>query len=41
MGWVYWKTGLYKPLTQGPFDKAREGAIRGAVTTLRDFNKDA
>jgi putative spermidine/putrescine transport system substrate-binding protein len=41
MGWVYWKTGLYKPLTQGPFDKAREGAIREAVTALRDFNKHA
>ena len=25
MGWVYWKTGLYKELTQGPFDK-RQGA---------------
>ena len=24
MGWVYWKTGLYKQLTQGPFDKARK-----------------
>src|SRR2546422_7984441 len=21
MGWVYWKTGLYKQLTQGPFDR--------------------
>jgi len=41
MGWVYWKTGLYTQLTQGPFDKAREGAIRGAVTALRDFNRDA
>ena len=40
MGWVYWKTNLYKPLTQGPFDKAREGAIREAVTALRDFNKN-
>jgi putative spermidine/putrescine transport system substrate-binding protein len=41
MGWVYWKTGLYTQLTQGPFDKAREGAIRAAVTALRDFNRDA
>ena len=41
MGWVYWKTGLYTQLTQGPFDKAREGAIRTAVTALRDFNRDA
>ena len=41
MGWVYWKTGLYKPLTQGPFDKSREGAIREAVTALRDFNRNA
>ncbi len=41
MGWVYWKTGLYNQLTQGPFDKARDGAIRTAVTALRDFNRDA
>jgi putative spermidine/putrescine transport system substrate-binding protein len=41
MGWVYWKTGLYTQLTQGPFDKAREGVIRAAVTALRDFNRDA
>ena len=41
MGWVYWKTGLYKQLTQGPFDKAREGAIREAITALRDFNRTA
>jgi len=41
IGWVYWKTGLYTQLTQGPFDKTREGAIRGAVTALRDFNRDA
>jgi ABC-type uncharacterized transport system YnjBCD substrate-binding protein len=41
MGWVYWKTGLYAQLTQGPFDKAREGTIRAAVTALRDFNRDA
>ncbi len=41
MGWVYWKTGLYKELTQGPFDKSREGAIREAITALRDFNKGA
>lgn len=41
MGWVYWKTGLYKQLTQGPFDKGTEGAIREAVTALRDFNKTA
>src|SRR5207253_1825420 len=40
MGWVYWKTGLYKPLTQGPFDRAREGAIREAITALRDFNRN-
>src|SRR5947208_4646849 len=40
MGWVYWKTGLYKQLTQGPFDRAREGAIREAITALRDFNKN-
>src|SRR5262249_7800847 len=41
MGWVYWKTGLYTQLTQGPFDKSKEGAIREAVTALRDFNKQA
>jgi len=41
MGWVYWKTGLYQPLTQGPFDKGKEGAIREAITALRDFNKGA
>jgi spermidine/putrescine-binding protein len=41
MGWVYWKTGLYTPLTQGPFDKSREGAIREAITALRDFNRGA
>jgi putative spermidine/putrescine transport system substrate-binding protein len=41
MGWVYWKTGLYTQLTQGPFDKSREEAIRSAVTALRDFNRDA
>jgi len=41
MGWVYWKTGLYTTLTQGPFDRAREPAIRDAVTALRDFNRNA
>jgi len=41
MGWVYWKTGQYKALTQGPFDKSKEGAIREAITALRDFNKTA
>jgi len=41
MGWVYWKTGLYKELTQGPFDKSKEGAIREAIAALRDFNKGA
>jgi len=41
IGWVYWKTGLYKELTQGPFDKAKEPAIREAITALRDFNKQA
>ncbi len=41
MGWVYWKTGQYKALAQGPFDKGKEGAIREAVTALRDFNKTA
>ena len=41
IGWVYWKTGLYKELTQGPFDKGKEPAIREAITALRDFNKQA
>jgi ABC-type uncharacterized transport system YnjBCD substrate-binding protein len=41
MGWVYWKTGLYQRLTQGPFDRAREGTIREAITALREFNKSA
>jgi ABC-type uncharacterized transport system YnjBCD substrate-binding protein len=41
MGWVYWKTGLYKELTQGPFDKSKEPAIREAIIALRDFNKQA
>jgi ABC-type uncharacterized transport system YnjBCD substrate-binding protein len=41
MGWVYWKTGLYKQLTQGPFDRARDAQIREAITALRDFNKNA
>jgi ABC-type uncharacterized transport system YnjBCD substrate-binding protein len=41
MGWVYWKTGLYKELTQGPFDRGKEPAIREAITALRDFNKQA
>src|SRR5262245_31363965 len=41
MGWVYWKTGQYKALTQGPFDKSKEGSIRQAITALRDFNKTA
>jgi putative spermidine/putrescine transport system substrate-binding protein len=41
MGWVYWKTGLYKQLTQGPFDKAKDGVIREAITALRDFNRNA
>jgi ABC-type uncharacterized transport system YnjBCD substrate-binding protein len=41
MGWVYWKTGLYKELTQGPFDRGKEGAIRNAITALRDFNRTA
>jgi ABC-type uncharacterized transport system YnjBCD substrate-binding protein len=41
MGWVYWKTGLYTQLTQGPFDKSKESAIREAITALRDFNKQA
>ena len=40
MGWVYWKTGLYKQLTQGPFDKSKDGAIREAIGALRDFNKN-
>lgn len=40
MGWVYWKTGLYTQLTQGPFDRGKEGAIREAITALRDFNKN-
>src|SRR2546428_435730 len=34
MGWVYWKTGLYKQLTQGPFDRSREGpgaALQGRL----------
>ena len=41
MGWVYWKTGLYQQLTQGPVDKGKDGAIREAITALRDFNKNA
>jgi len=41
MGWVYWKTGLYKQLTQGPVDRARDAQIREAITALRDFNKNA
>jgi ABC-type uncharacterized transport system YnjBCD substrate-binding protein len=41
MGWVYWKTGLYKQLTQGPFDRGRDAQIREAITALRDFNKNA
>jgi ABC-type uncharacterized transport system YnjBCD substrate-binding protein len=41
MGWVYWKTGQYKALTQGPFDKGKESAIREAITALRDFNRTA
>jgi len=41
VGWVYWRTGLYTQLTQGPFDKGKDGAIREAVTALRDFNKGA
>src|SRR3546814_10398933 len=24
MGWVYWKTGLYTQLTQGPSDKGKD-----------------
>ena len=40
MAWVYWKTGLYQQLTQGPADKGKDGAIREAVTALRDFNKN-
>lgn len=39
MGWVYWKTGQYARLTQGPFDKGDDAAIRRAITELRDFNK--
>ncbi|MCL6640042.1 MAG: extracellular solute-binding protein [Candidatus Rokubacteria bacterium] len=41
MAWVYWKTGLYKTLTQGPFDRAHEPRIREAITALRDFNRQA
>ncbi|MBI5629120.1 MAG: extracellular solute-binding protein [Candidatus Rokubacteria bacterium] len=41
MGWVYWKTGLYQQLTQGPVDKGKDGAIREAIASLRDFNKNA
>jgi ABC-type uncharacterized transport system YnjBCD substrate-binding protein len=41
MGWVYWKTGLYKQLTQGPFDRGKDGAIREAIGALRDFNRSA
>jgi ABC-type uncharacterized transport system YnjBCD substrate-binding protein len=40
MGWVYWKTGLYQQLTQGPVDKGKDVAIRAAITALRDFNKN-
>lgn len=41
MGWVYWKTGLYRELTQGPFDRGKEGTIREAITALREFNRQA
>jgi putative spermidine/putrescine transport system substrate-binding protein len=41
MGWVYWKTGLYRELTQGPFDRGKEGPIREAIAALRDFNRQA
>jgi putative spermidine/putrescine transport system substrate-binding protein len=41
MAWVYWKTGLYKTLTQGPFDRAHEPRIREAIAALRDFNRQA
>lgn len=38
VGWVYWKTGQYQALTQGPFDKAKEPIWRKALEELRDFN---
>src|SRR5207247_1275206 len=37
MGWVYWKTGLYNQLTQGPFDRAREAANREAAVRYIDY----
>ncbi len=41
MGWVYYKTGRYDLFVQGPFDKANDGLIRGAIEQLRDFNRNA
>src|SRR2546428_11171545 len=41
IAWWYWKTPLYQQLTQGPADKGKDGAIREAITALRDFNKGA
>jgi len=40
VGWVYWKTGQYQALTQGPFDKAKEPLWRKALEEQRDFNKN-
>ncbi len=40
MGWVYYKTGRYDLFAQGPFDKANDGLIRGAIEQLREFNRN-
>ncbi len=40
MGWVYYKTGRYELFSQGPFDKAHDPLIRGAIERLREFNRN-
>lgn len=38
VSWVYWKTGQYQALTQGPFDKGKEPVWRQALEELKRFN---
>ena len=40
MGWVFYKTGQYGLLLQGPYDKAHEGMIRSSIEQLREFNRN-
>ncbi len=40
MAWVYYKTGRYELLTQGPYDRKHDPIIRQALEQLREFNRN-